>query len=124
MTKRVERNVHKMVWETVKALAADEYETVMANNELYRDWKEQWTGEAGKALLGEDFTADKLQDLWVQKRAPRLLEVARKSLAMCLNSPNMSEGQKNLIAEALIADASLRKGRIPRGQQRKPMWRQ
>ena len=80
---------HKMVASTAEAIALAAWEEmVRSDNSFYR-----------RARNGPK---------WARKNSYLFLEAARRSLADCLVSSNLTEEQKEYVAEALAQDHSLR----------------
>ena len=100
MTPKV--HAHHLVAKTAVEIANAQFETMASNNTLYTQFK------VGR----EDWSEAQLRGLFVRKWAGRAetLEAARATLAATLHSP-IDESLKTQIAEALILDNTLRRGR-------------
>lgn len=99
---------HKMIRSVAVEMAAEIYAEVMAgNNDLYDNWK-KLCPELTPTLLEIKF----LELLW-----PKLIPQARATMAKMLTT-NIAEDLKELISDALIADATLR--RVTSGKRAKP----
>lgn len=98
MTSQV--HAHKLVAETARSMAHDVYDSLMRNDELFKEWKN----------LNPDATPKALETRFVNKIAAQLLPQARATLAGMLAQP-YDEVTKAQIHEALILDATLMKGR-------------
>lgn len=92
--------VHPMVWKTAVGMAHELYEQLMSDNRRYAEWKAKCP----------DLTPQRLEKLFVSMLAPKLLLQARATLAKMLTEP-YDEALKDEIAEALIADRGLVRGR-------------
>jgi hypothetical protein len=91
---------HKLVAETAMAMAHELYDTLMSDNLWYEAWTAQNPGLGPKALEAR----------FCAKNQQRLLPGARATLAGLLREP-IDPGQKEVIMEALLLDATLRVGR-------------
>lgn len=83
-------HAHKLVAKTAMEMAEEIYERNAANNEFYARYPDR---------------ADYVSKCW-----PLYLDAARATLAQLLSS-NMDEELKSQIHDALIKDATLRRGR-------------
>lgn len=92
---------HKLVAKIAREAAGEHYELLMQVNPLFDSWKAQNPGLGPKALEAR-FVATKW-GLYV--------EFARATLAHMLTRPDIDEGLKEDIMEALVLDATLRRGR-------------
>lgn len=96
---------HKLIGETALAMTLSLYEEMMRRDEWYASWKKSHPG------LGERGLAN----AFVKKNVGKMVEGARATLAEML-AGNAPETAKDQIAEALILDKSLQRGRLS-GQQ-------
>lgn len=90
---------HRLVVQTAMEMAGELYEEVMRDNELFAHWK-RLCPELTPAILHERFCV---------LMTPHLLDPARATLAGMLATP-INEDLKSTIFDALINDASLRRG--------------
>lgn len=91
---------HFLIAETAMAMAHELYSMAMRDNKVYAEWKAQCP-ELTPGILEERFC----ELLW-----PRLLEQARATLTKMLSGP-YDQVLKTQIADALILDNTLRRGR-------------
>lgn len=92
---------HKLVVKTAEELARATYEMVMGDNLIYAAWKTQNPDcQNGKELEAK----------YVAKRTSWFLEPARATLTRLLSQP-IDQALKDEIEEALVLDATLRRGR-------------
>lgn len=94
-------HAHKLIASTAANCAAELYETLMSNNQLYDAWKKSHPGAGEKGL----------RLAFVAKYTSGCLGIARATLARLLESPTISDEHKETIMEALELDASLMMGR-------------
>lgn len=94
-------HAHQLVASTAANCAAELYETMMSNNQLYDAWKQQHPGATEKGL----------RLAWVKKYSSDCLGIARATLARLLESPTISLEHKEIIMESLELDATLMLGR-------------
>lgn len=94
-------SAHFIVAQTAKDMAAAMFEEMMKDNGRYTAWKK----------LCPDLTPDKLQTRFIAQMWPLLIKQARATLAQML-ATNISETLKAQITDALIKDASLKRGRV------------
>lgn len=93
-------HVHNMVLDTARDLCLAQYEVLMSNNDIRKEWKRTHPG-AGE--LG-------LQAAFVKKYVYSFVGPARATLATMLSGP-YDEGLKSSIHEALCLDNTLVRGR-------------
>ena len=91
---------HRMVAETAKEFARELYGTVMENNFVYAQWRKDHPDLSDKAL----------EDEFVRVNWGKCIEGARATLALMLRGP-LDSPLKEQISEALILDATLKRGR-------------
>jgi len=94
-------HAHKMVASVAANCAAELYETLMSNNQIYDAWKRQHPGASEKGL----------RLAFVAKYTSECLGIARATLARLLADPTISTEHKESIMEALELDATLMLGR-------------
>lgn len=94
-------HAHELVASTAANCAAELYETLMANNQVYDSWKKKHPGATEKGL----------RLAFVKKYTADCLGIARATLARLLASPTISPEYKEAIMEALERDGSLMLGR-------------
>lgn len=92
-------NAHKLVAETAIEMANELFEVYAVENAIYRALR-----------ANGQVTAEQARRVFVERVAPKLLEDARLALTECLSQPDdvCAPRQKDIIAEALIADNDLR----------------
>lgn len=103
MSNRDKRNAaacHTMVRDTAVALAHECYDSFMQNNVYYESWQASNPG----------LRRDEYEKVWVNENWARFIPAARANLAAVLKQP-LEQGLKDTIAEALILDATLVRGR-------------
>lgn len=98
-------HAHKMIVELAKQMAAELYDDLMKDNKRWAAWKETLTREF--AIAG----AEQIQLMFIEQMYVHQIEPARATLAGLLATP-IDEELKASIADALIADAPLREGRL------------
>jgi hypothetical protein len=91
---------HLLIAKTAQDMTRALYEATMQNDTLFTEWKRQHPGMSGSGL----------ENAFVKKYWPAAIDGARATLAHMLTLPG-DEGLKETIAEALILDKSLIKGR-------------
>ena len=96
-------HVHFLIAETAEAMARSLYDDLMKDNRRYKAFKK----------LCPDLTPQELESRWIALWVPKLLESARATLAQMLTT-NIPEAQKETIADALVKDNILRRGRLGR----------
>ena len=94
-------HAHKLVLETARAMAASLFEDLAKDNARWAEFQATWP---------EGLTRAKAERMWVEGMAPKLLGEARDTLARLLNT-NLAPDLKDQIADALILDNTLRRGR-------------
>ena len=92
---------HKMVAAVAKEAAGNLFDVVMGDNAVFEEWKRQNPGATQKQL----------ENRFVKKNWGRCLEFARATLATMLSSSTISEEVKDEIADALVKDNQLIRGR-------------
>jgi hypothetical protein len=98
-------HVHKLVRKVAIEMAGEMYEDVMKqDNKLYEEWKRQCP----------DLTPERLEAMWIELAWPRLVQngSVRATLARLLTT-TLDPELKSEIYDALVKDASLRRGRAP-----------
>lgn len=103
----MQTHAHKLVAEAANGLCNELYDIVMSNNEVQAEWKRQHPGASEKTLRME----------FLRKNVEKCIEPARATLSGMLSLP-FDEVLKESIAEALILDKSLSKGRALAGEKR------
>lgn len=93
-------HVHILIAKTAQDMTRALYDATMMNDLLFTEWKRQHPGMAARGL----------EEAFVKKYWPLAIEGARATLTHMLTLPG-DEGLKFTISEALIADATLVKGR-------------
>ena len=91
---------HLMVAKVAQDMTRVLYGAMMENNKLYAEWKRQHPGASARGL----------EDSFVKQYWPNAIAGARATLAHMLTLPG-DEALKDQIAEALILDKQLVKGR-------------
>ena len=86
-------HAHQLVASTAANCAAELYETLMSNNQVYDAWKKSHPGATEKGL----------RLVFVKKYTPECLGIARATLARLLASPTINEDWKEKIMESLEA---------------------
>ncbi len=99
---RPSAHAHVQVADTARGIAQALYERLMGDNALRAAWKKQNPGASEKQLVSRFVTAN----------VAKCLPMARATLALLLRSSS-DDRLKERVAEALILDASLMKGRAP-----------
>ncbi len=108
MNQPVQRHCHKMIRAIAVEMAAEVYAAVMrGDNELYNQYKS----------ICPDLTPVLLEIEMIELLWPKLIPQARATMAHMLTT-NISEDLKELISDALIADATLR--RVTSGRKATP----
>jgi len=93
-----------MVVKVAVQMAHELYDLMMQDNQWWQEWQRQNPGATRKAM----------ERRFVNNNLSRLVPQARASLARCLHpgmSPALTEADKSRIAEALILDNQLVRGR-------------
>lgn len=93
-------HAHELIVKTAKELCGAHYEELMKNDKLFAAWKAKHSEAAETALQG----------LFIEHYYPGYLEVARATLTGLLNT-KLDPILKDQIADALIKDQTLRRGR-------------
>lgn len=91
---------HKKIRDTAKGMARVLFDELMRRNEIYAKFREQHFG----------MTTKQMEELFVQKVWPQLIEPARATLAGMLRG-NYPDAVKDEIHEVLVLDAQLIRGR-------------
>ena len=94
-------HVHKQIASVARAAAAELYDVVMENNEVFSEWKRQHPGASAKGLLAA----------FVERNWGRCIPMARATMARLLESPTLDDAVKMEIMEVLELDSTLKKGR-------------
>jgi hypothetical protein len=94
------KHCHFLIAETAQAMAHSLYDDCMRDNKIWLQWKE----------MCPELTRTDLEDRFVDLLWPKLIEQARATLAKMLSGP-YDQVLKDQIADALIKDGSLRRGR-------------
>ena len=81
------RMVHKLIRKTARDFAGCFYEYAAHDNQFYKHYPKV--------------------NKFINREWPKFVRVAHETLAKCLISPNLSEGEKAEIYEALLANAEL-----------------
>ncbi len=97
-----QKHCHKLIAKTAKAIAGAFYEHMMQDNDAYSAWK--------SVDINQGKTPAVLEATFISKMWPKFIEQARATLAKMLRGPLQSD-LKDQIADALIKDASLQRGR-------------
>lgn len=97
---KVERHAHFLIVSTATEMAGAMYEEMARDNDWYRDW----------CRTHPNMKEPQLQKRFILAMTPKLLDQARTTLAAMLNGP-YDEKMKADIADALIKDNELRRGR-------------
>lgn len=103
MAQKPQAHAHFLIVKTARDMAAVAYEELMKNNDWYTSWKAQHP----------DLHGEPLQLAFILKAYPLMLEQARHTLTEMLSQP-IAEALKEEIADALIKDNSLKRGRAKR----------
>lgn len=98
-------HVHKMIAKVAQEMCFALYEELMTRDEWYRDWKAKHPGASSRGLA----------EAFVKKNWARYIEQSRATLAGLLSQP-IDDVLKEQIADALVLDKSLVKGRASPGQ--------
>lgn len=93
-------HVHILVAKTAQDMTRVLYGAMMENDAIYKKWREDHEG----------MTSREIEDAFVKKYWNRAIEGARATLAHMLTLPG-DDSLKDEIAEALILDKQLVKGR-------------
>lgn len=101
MSSRPQAHAHRLVVETARGMAEALYEKLMSDNDLYSKWRD------GNPGVG----ARRLQARFIDRNYPKLIEGARTILAGMLGNPLLDPAQAESIYDALVLDATLRRGR-------------
>lgn len=91
---------HILVAKTAQDLTRELFDAVMQDNKIYEEWKGKHPGASKKGL----------EEAFVKKYWGQAIEGARATLAHMLTLP-LDEVLKEEIADALILDKTLMKGR-------------
>jgi hypothetical protein len=105
-------HVHKLVRKVAIEMAGQMYDDVMTqNNDLYVEWKRQCP----------DLTPERLQIMWIELAWPQLVlnGSVRATLARLLTT-SLDPDLKREIYDALVKDATLRRGRPDLARQGPP----
>lgn len=94
-------HVHKMIAKVATEMAHQVYADLMTRDDWYRDWRELNPGHNSKHL----------EERWVSAHWGQFIDGARATLASMLSGPYDS-ALLEPIAEALILDATLVRGRL------------
>lgn len=105
MKQRSGAHVHHMVRDTAVAMAHEAYDALMQRNDWYALHKSEHPGASAAGL----------EKAWVNDHWAQYIEGARSVMASMLAGP-IPDTLKDQIAEALILDKSLVRGRVT-GQQ-------
>lgn len=97
---RSSAHCHKQIAKTAKGLADANFDEMMSNDWVYREWKRQHPGASAKAL----------RNAYVAKFWGRFIPAARATLALMLREPIDPELKEEII-EVLALDQTLMKGR-------------
>lgn len=97
---------HKAIRKVAQEAAGQLYETLMADNVVFEEWKKQNPGLSEKAL----------ETRFITKNWGRCIEFARATLGSLLGRPDISDEVKREIHEVLVLDAQLRVGRVAPGR--------
>ena len=101
MGKKTSAHCHHMVRDTAVAMAHECYDALMQRNDWYKAHREAHPGANSRGL----------ERVWVNAHWGDFVEGARAVLAQSLRSP-LPEPLKEQIAEALMLDNTLVRGRI------------
>jgi hypothetical protein len=93
-------HAHKLVAKIAEEAAKELYEVVMGDNVIRAEWKRQNPGLNEKMLIAK----------FVKKNLAKCIPFARATLTRML-TVTVDEGLKEEILDALVLDASLRRGR-------------
>lgn len=93
-------SAHFIVAQTAKEMAGAMFEELMRDNGRFAAWK----------AVCPELTPGELQTRFIAQMWPLLIKSARATLAQML-ATNISETLKAQISDALIKDASLKRGR-------------
>lgn len=96
-------HVHKLVRKVAIEMAAEIYEDVMKqDNQIYADWKK----------MCPDLSPERCEAMWIELAWPQLVQngSVRATLARLLTT-TLDDDLKREIYDALIKDATLRRGR-------------
>lgn len=107
--RRPERNAaacHQMVRDVAVGMAHETYAVLMQRNDWYRAWREALEERSGVSGMSPDL----LEKNWVNLHWGDFIEGARAQLAAMLRQP-LDDGLRDTIAEALILDNTLIRGR-------------
>jgi sugar-specific transcriptional regulator TrmB len=92
---------HKQIREVARAAAGELYERFMEQNEYYEEWKKQ----------NPDASPAELQRRFIDRNWPKCIDFARKTLALMLKRPDISDEVKEDIVDILAKDQLLLRGR-------------
>ena len=96
-----EVHCHKLIWSTACEMAGELYDDVMKDNEVFESWHR----------VCPELTPLLAEIKFIELLAPKLIPRARATLAALLGTNNIAESQKQIVYDALIADATLMRGR-------------
>lgn len=99
---------HKLIRATAIEMAGAVYEEVMKDNGQYAYWKS----------ICPELTPDLAEGMFIEHMWPHLIGQARTTLAKMLDpacGANLTDKDRTDIHEALVKDASLRRGRTRQG---------
>ena len=97
---RAVAHVHVQIAKTAKGICAAAYDDIMSNNWQYEAWKKK----------NPELNPAQLQRRWVEKNWGKFVTTARHTMVRLLTQP-IDEKLKEEIAEVLLADKSLKRGR-------------
>ena len=96
--------VHKRVREIALAFAHEVFESWLTNEKLDL-WRQRFPELKGAGI-------EKLRAVFVAHTWPAFVDQAKNTMADLLTSPTLTDKQKDEIAEALILDNSLGRGKV------------
>jgi hypothetical protein len=99
---RPEQHAHELVASVAQGIMHEIYDQFMQDNKGYREWRDQ----------NPDLNSKQLEDLYVATRWGLAIPAARAALTMRMQQ-TLDESEKDTIMEALVLDATLRRGRGP-----------
>jgi hypothetical protein len=91
---------HKGVRDVAVGMAHEAFAALMQRNDWWAKMKE----------LYPELTSTQIENYWVNQHWPTFIDPARATMAAMLRGPQ-NEGLKDSIAEVLILDGTLRRGR-------------
>jgi hypothetical protein len=94
-------HVHKQIAEIAKGICGELYERLMGEDRFYEAWKKQ----------NPDLSSKQLEALFIKRNWHNCVNSARNTLVNMLTDPSVTEAMKEEVANVLIMDRSLVRGR-------------